>query len=470
MMALRHFRRGLALGWGLLVGAAWAEPEGQAARERMVGSALLEERAYRLLEELSDGFGPRMVGTPGHAMAMDYLEGELKALGLETRRQAFTFPGWRRGEAKVELVEPLRRSLRVAALGYVEESARLSGRIEYIGSMEDLEAGEGDLADSIALVKQNLRLGRESYERLAEQGVVGALLINRVAGGQLLARVANHKGEPAPFPVLSVTQEEGLWMKRLLEDGVEARVSIEVEGATSEVLQGVNLIASLPGDSGEKVVLGGHFDSWDLGQGAIDNGLGVAQIFEAARLLAQFSPENRHAVEFVWFDAEELGLWGSRHYAEEMDPEEIRVMVNLDMVGRPIAVNAMGFDGLVPRLEGFAESLGSWSLEKAVENKPWLGSDHHPFILRGVPAITFNAPVDHESVRYYHDFADTFDKVDGEMLAESSAIVALLVHRLANETSAAVPRLSEEETAELLRKAGLEERMRKAGQWPFGEE
>jgi Zn-dependent M28 family amino/carboxypeptidase len=246
-------------------------------------------------------------------------------------------------------------------------------------------------------------------------------------------------------------------------------VAIETKSGASEI-EVDNLVAVLPGRSEQVIVVGGHFDSWDLGQGAIDNGLGVAQLFDLARLLQAHSPINEHTVEIVWFNAEEWGLWGSIDYAERHDLTAVRAMLNLDMVGNPIAINAMGFDELVPFLESWSESLGAWDFRRKVANKTWMGSDHHPFILKGVPSITFNAPIDHEDVRYYHDFGDTFDKVDPIMLARATALVALLTHELANDTASGIRNYSQEETAELFRKAGLAERMQKAGKWPFPEE
>lgn len=438
-------------------------------RERILGEAILGAGAYSFLEKISDEYGPRMIGTEAHRASMEHLETSLNELGIETRRQAFTYPGWIRGESSVDLIGPVSRDVRAVALGYVGTFPGVEGNVAYVSSKDITEFDGETIKDRILLVRRNVSYSLNDMRTLAdEHGVRGMLYINRVNGGQLLARTANRAGKAPPFPVLTITQEEGLWMKRMIEEerAVTVRISTEAE---LEEFTGENLIATLPGDSGERVILGGHFDSWDLGQGAIDNGLGVAQIYDVARLLNKHSPENRHTVEFVWFDAEEFGLWGSHHYAGAVDLSDVRAMVNLDMVGRPIAINAMGFDKLVPVLERYADSLGGWKFDKKVANKTWLGSDHHPFILKGVPSITFNAPVDHDDVRYYHDFADTLDKVDPLMLGESTALIGLLVHDLANDSEPRVPQLSEEETAELFKTAGLEERLRKAGAWPFGD-
>jgi hypothetical protein len=435
----------------------------------LLGESILDESAYAFLGHVSDAFGPRMVGTPGHSATMDYLEKELRKLGLETRRQSFTFPGWVRGKSRVTLIHPMQKQLRAVDLAYVGAFGPVSAELAYVEAKDITELDPDSIADRILLVRQNVTFRLDDMETLhREHGVTGLLYINRVNGGQLLARTANHEGRPTPFPVLSISQEEGLLMQRMLEDGKDVRVEIETNSELN-TFNGTNLIAALPGKSGQRILLGAHFDSWDLGQGSIDNGLGVAQAYAVARLVKEHHPENMHTIEFVWFDAEELGLWGSRHYAAVEDLSDIRAVINLDMVGRPIAVNAMGFDGLVPQLETYVTSLGAWEFAKKVENKPWLGSDHQPFIMKGVPAITFNAPMDHDDVRYYHDFADTLDKVDRTMLGEATGLIALLLHDLAN-TEERVPQLDAAGTEQMLKKAGLEERLRKAGHWPFGED
>ncbi|MEZ5276943.1 MAG: M28 family peptidase [Opitutaceae bacterium] len=460
----------LSLAVAASVGLATEEGTPDPVRNALVGDALLNNHGYELLRTLTTRFGPRLAGTEGNTRSMDFLEQELHRFGIETRRETYTIPGWSRLDDRVTLIQPLEKTLRSAALGYVDQHDPIEAAVAYVasGDLETLDAAV--LGGKIALVAPNISYNVEEYQRLAEEfGIRGVLLINRVNGGQLLARVANHDGLTPPVPIYSITVEEGLWMQRQLDDGMDVRVRIETRSGSTPISVD-NLVAVFPGASEQKVVIGGHFDSWDLGQGAMDNGLGVAQLFDTARLLQTHGPTNAFTVEIVWFNAEEWGLWGSLDYTNRHDPDSIRVMLNLDMVGEPIAINAMGFDELVPVLEAFSGSLGSWQFEQKVANKTWLGSDHHPFILKGIPAITFNAPIAPEDVRYYHDFGDTFDKVDPEMLGRATALVALLSYDLANDTGAALRRYNESETAELFRKAGLEEKLTKAGKWPFGKD
>lgn len=461
-----------ALGTGSMLPTLTAgEPRPDEVRPLMVGDAILGEGAYELLSTLSDRYGHRMIGTPEHAKSLDYLEDQLNALGIETRRQHFEYTGWVRGVDRVTLLgKTSERAIRCAAMGYSGATRKpVVGSVVYVSDEEIMKLDPEAIKDRILLVKPGIRIRSEQMKKLAAtHGVKGALLINRVDGGQLLGRTASHAGVESPVPLFSITQEEGNWMKRKLEAGKPVKVRLETT-SHSKPMTGSNLIARLPGKSGQRIILGGHFDSWDLGQGALDNGLGVAQIYEVARLLKKYSPSNEHTVEFVWFDAEEFGLWGSRHFAGAEAHSDVRVMVNLDMVGNPTGINAMGFDSLIPSLERYSKNLGAWAFERKLANKPWMGSDHHPFILKGIPAITYYAPIDPEQSRYYHDFADTLDKVDSTTLARASAIIALLIYDLANDTSSQIPHLDREGTATLFREAGLEKRMKEADSWPFGE-
>lgn len=437
-----------------------------AARQDIVGDALLTEGAYRALGTMTDRFGPRFAGTPGNKHSLDWLESRLKELGVKTHREQFDYVGWIREDDRVVVTEPFERELRAVAQGYVDAQPALGAELAMLDQDSLQNFSPERFRGKVVLLPPNLRLSPKQQRDLADPiGVVGVLAINRKNGGQLLARTINHTGEPSPFPQFSITQEEGLWLERLLAAGETVRVRLEVNSRV-EPMTTENLIARIPGRSGKKVVVGAHFDSWDLGQGAMDNGLGVAQLYEMARLIKKHHPDNLHAIEFVWFNAEELGLWGSRAYVGEHDPDSVHVMVNLDMAGRPIQLNAMGFSELVPVLERAESDLGNWSFEKPVTSKTWLGSDHHPFILNGVPSVTFNAPINDDAVKFYHDFGDTFDKIDRQMLTEGTAVYTLVVLELANDTTE-LPHYTREQAAQLFRDAGLEERMRASEAWPY---
>jgi Zn-dependent M28 family amino/carboxypeptidase len=326
-----------------------------------------------------------------------------------------------------------------------------------------------DAAGKIGLLAPNTAQPSRLIQAAAvKHGLRGILFTDRVAGGQLLARTGSFNGDPLQVPVYAITQEEGRWMVRLLERGKIVTVSLHTRSSCQWV-ETANIVVTFPGRTADTIVVGAHFDSWDLGQGATDNGIGTAEVFALAKVLHARAPQNLRTVELVWFNGEEEGLFGSRFHAPTLKDRPVAAMLNLDMLGFPLSVNALGYDELVPVLERFNASLGERKLKQGVSNINWFGSDHTPFQLEGIPVITMGGRIEPDVVRYYHDFADTVEKVDPRMIPEATATVAALVYRLANEPGLAVTRRTRAETAELFRKFDLEKRLTTLGLWPYGD-
>jgi len=424
-----------------------------------------DKATVRFLEYLCDDHGGRLTGSPANEAAMVDLERALRQLGYTPTRENFDMPGWVRLKDEVHMLEPVQREMRVIGLGYVEPSKSVEGPVWDLGN-----GGEDAFTTDVPVGAIGLfgpsASGRTDAvaERAVRHKLGGLLYINRVGGGQLLARTGGFEGEALPLPVFSVTQEEGFWMRRLLARNEAVRVKLGTESYT-EPISTANLRLTIPGKSRETVIVGAHFDSWDQGQGAMDNGLGIAQLLALARVLK--GEELERTVELIWFNGEEQGLWGSKHAVSYDLKGTPVVMFNLDMVGFPIGVNAMGDEDLVPVLESWNEDRGDKALEKGVANQTWMASDHTPYQVAGVRVVTFNAPIPPESVRYYHDFGDTYDKLTPELILDSAAMVASLVVELANTPDLPSGIRSVKETKALFRKAKLEDRLKAVGLWEF---
>ncbi|MCX6952845.1 MAG: M28 family peptidase [Verrucomicrobia bacterium] len=444
----------------LAIAALWIGGGGLLGREPAA------KTPHAFLESLCDDFGPRLTGSAANAAAMDRLAEELRALGLAPEKVPFTMPGWERGADRVEVIAPFARTLRVAALSYTQAHPAFEAAAVDIGNGRPADYPTGDVTEKIGVLAHTTPLQtREIVAGAVARGLKGVLFLDREDGGQLLARTGSFAGEALPLPIYSVTQEEGRWLQRLLARGTAVRVRVETRSRCREVTT-ANLVVRFPGKSPGRLIVGAHFDSWDLGQGAMDNGIGTAQLYALAAALR--GATLQHEVELVWFNGEEQGLRGSRFAASKLGATPVVAMLNLDMVGVPIAVNALGDDSLVPALERWKKAFGEQRLPKGVENTNWVGSDHTPYQLAGVRTLTFNAPIPRESVRYYHDFADTMDKVSPKLLDESSAVIVDCVRTLAADTTLKAERRSPEETEKLFTRFGLEKRMTAMGLWPIG--
>ena len=444
--------------------------EQQAVQDAIVGSMLADDSGYEFLGHLCDDHGGRLTGSVANEGALISTIEALRAVGVNAHLQTFKMPGWVRGDDEVTMVAPLNRKLRATSLSYTQPHDAFEADVVDLGN-GSAEAREGlETEGKIGLLGAGARTRRGGYnEYAAELGLKGIIRTCRITGGQLLCRTGSFEGKPLAVPVYSVTQEEGKWMARSLKRGKQVRVRLHTRSYCKEI-ETANIVATFPGDSADTIIVGGHFDSWDLGQGAMDNGLGTAQLFSIAKAFQELSPKNRRTVELVWFNGEEQGLWGSRHHAPTVRDRPISAMINLDMVGAIQSVNALGFADLVSVLEGFDASLGERRMEKGVADINWFGSDHTPYQLEGVRSITFGAPIAPEAVRYYHDFGDTFDKIDSKMLIDTSATIAALTYYLANIPELENTRVSDETIKTIFKSKRVRDRMRNSGMWRFGDD
>jgi hypothetical protein len=139
------------------------------------------------------------------------------------------------------------------------------------------------------------------------------------------------------------------------------------------------------------------------------------------------------------------------------------------MVGTPTSVNVLGYADMVPKLEQFNASLGERKLKEGVVSNNWFGSDHTAYQVEGIRAITLGGPIPPESVRHYHDFGDTFDKIEPQLMAESSATIAALTYWLANVPGLETNRQTEDEIKAHFNNPKILDRMRNSGIWPFAE-
>ena len=441
-------------------------------RQRMAGSAFLENASYDMLMRLSDEAGGRWIGSPQNEQGMQILMEELRKHGLNPRLEKFSVPGWERGADEVRMITPSDRVFRAVALGYVDHTPTFDAPLAWVNRGYSSDFDSLNAGGHIALVTQEAWNGHEELLRAevirnaAKAGALAVLFINDKKGRMTMSGMSNFQGQPAAVPAFSLTWEEGQRLYRLLDRGVQVMMRVTTNSHCVPV-ESANVGCTLPGTRPEKIVVGAHFDSWDVGQGSIDNGLGTAILFDVARIFAALTPNNERTIEFVWFNGEEMGLWGSRKYVEAHSEEAIITMVNMDMTGSPRGFNAMGNDHLKPVLESLARQLRGFDMSRGVISTPWTNSDHQPFMVAGIPAISPLGHLDPEMVATYHDYGDTFDLVNRRYLSEAAAVVSILTYELANNVSIPLQRRSPAEIRDFLTRHGLDKRLKKQGEWPF---
>ncbi len=433
-----------------------------------IGAAYTEHKSYYVLERISDEAGGRLPGTENNKKALNILKEELENIGYDVRFEEFEMPGWTRGNDNVKMLEPVNREIRALALGYVDSKPKFTAEVLDAGNGTDEDFSTFDFSGKIVLLSAAKTSRSALIDKAAENGAESVLFINEKEGGKLTCGVSNFYGNPAPVPAYTITYEEGMWLRRLLKRNVPVKMEIETNSYVHDKpLKENNVVVSLPGKTDKRIVIAAHIDAWDAGNGGVDNGQGTAILFDLAYLLKKYSPENECHIDFVWVNAEELGLWGSKAYAQAHSDENIITMLNMDMTGTPIGINNFGYTEFKPFYEKITENINGFNWDKGVVDRPWTNSDHIFFMLEGIPAFNVWGQLDEPQYNYYHDFGDTFDKQNKRYLADAAAVISVIIYELANNPDVPEIRLSEEETIEFMKKHKLDEQLKRQGWWEF---
>jgi len=440
-----------------------------------MGRAMTDPFPGRFLERLTDA-GDRMGGYPGERRAVELVASALADAGAEPRELSFPITRWTRGEAELvgsasaDADDP-GRSFEAVGLPYTP-SGDVRAPLVDAGQGTPEELDDVDVSGGIVLARQGSAGERhvhrmEKYGHAVAAGAEAFVLVNDTPGGLPVTGTLRF-GEPGAVPAVGVSHEAGGRLARYAAAGGAGRLRVEAE---VDEANAHNVVGELGPEADDCVVLLAHLDAHDVGEGALDNGCGLAVAVEAARLLADRSLDRRVVVAGV--SCEETGLLGSRALADSLDLDRVRAVINVDGAGRARDLKAYTFGS--DAIERVArETVAGVEQPLAVETRPHPYSDHWPFLRAGVPALQLHSepPEDDGSwgprgLPVAHTRADTLDKVEPRDVREHAGLCALLVDALAG-ADVDLPRVDPSALADRLREADAEAGMRAAGIWPDG--
>ena len=456
----------------LCLAARVAQPQATTADERVdriVGMAMARGGAHAFLQRLTDSIGGRVTGTPESKATAELLLSTLREAGFDDAHfEEYALAArWQRARAVGRVVSPVARSLAIGSYGWVPgTTGEVTAAVIDLGARSNFDIGgvRGQVRGAAILVEPTAAQGvpsvvvRAALARALAEAGAAAMLIPSDKPHRMLYTSAFGFYPGAPLPVLSVAREDVLLLRRLLAGG-PVRVTLDVANTfDASPSTERNVVAEIPGTTpGEVVLVGAHFDSWDPGEGAQDDGVGVAAILEAARILKSLGIKPRRTIRFVFFSGEEQGLLGSRAYIDKHRDEldRLRAAVIMDWGAQtPRGFMLHGRSDIEAAARALLAPLASLgasglSLEASFD------MDHGPFLAAGIPVFTLWVD-DGEYETHHHAISDTFDKVDPHMLALDTAVMAVAAYQLADAPEPLGRRLSATEVTQLLEKVGLE--------------
>jgi len=277
-------------------------------------------------------------------------------------------------------------------------------------------------------------------------------------------------GQIADIPAVGLSHEDGFVVRRMLRDGQPVELEMRLTNHTRPG-QFSHVVGEAPGRERDKVVVvGAHYDGHDISQGAVDDASGTALVMVLARVFAPLAGKLRRTLRFETYSAEELGVYGSTLYVNQMSKAEVAsvdFMLNLDGggMGSGRGFSLQGLDELESLFGDMARQMGyPLDLNQQVVS----ASDHFPYWLRGAPAVSIFAQRPPGLGRGFgHTVADTLDKVDQIELRESAMVMARVLLRLADHDGAIGRKRTPDQLKQILVSHNLEEPLRAQNKWPF---
>lgn len=428
----------------------------RAVADRIIDTALADSSAHERLGLLVDGFGHRFSGSESLERALDWILEEMRRDGLENvRGEEVMVPRWIRGEESAELLAPRTKALPMLSLGgsVATPPEGITGEVLVVRSFEELAERASEAAGRIVLFNapftsygQTVRYRLFGADAAARLGAVASMI--RSVTPQSLS--TPHTGAMAysdsvpRIPHVALTVEDAQLLQRLADRGERIVVRLSLSARQEPDVPSRNVMAELVGSErpDEVVVLGGHIDSWDVGQGAMDDGGGCVVAWEAVKLLRRLGLRPRRTVRVVLWTNEENGLRGGRAYRDAHLDASDRHVLAIESDGGVFKPEGFGFTGSD---EAFAivQQIGQLleRIEAETITRGGGGADIGPIMRDGVPGMGLRVNGE-RYFWYHHTDADTLDKLDPREMALCVAAMAVMAY-VAADLPEPLPRAGE---------------------------
>ncbi len=433
-----------------------------------------------LAHQLMDVIGPRLVGTPQMKNAHDWAVKTYAKWGISAENETWgSWRGWERGITHIDMISPRVVSLTGRQLAWSPgtSSKGITAGLITIPTLADSMAFKkwvSNVKGKFVLVSMPQPTGRpdynweefatpESFDKMKkERDELEKAWSQKIRATGYSSRTINEALEAAgalgiiqsrwskgfgankifsadtkKIPVVDLSLEDYGMLYRMVEHGGNPVLKVVAESKELGRVPTFNTIATIPGTEfpDEYIILSAHFDSWDGGTGATDNGTGTITMMETARILKKLYPNPKRTIIIGLWGSEEQGLNGSRAFVEDHPEvvEGMQALFNQDNgTGRVVNLSGQGF------LNSYAY-LGKWmetvpeSITKHIEttfpgNPGGGGSDYASFVAAGVPAFSLSSLSWSYGNYTWHTNLDTYDKIVFDDVRNNVILTAILTY------------------------------------------
>jgi hypothetical protein len=447
---------GLLLAGGIASAATTIPATAVKTAEQLRDQALHDGTAMAVVTSLTTEVGPRLAGSGADLRARQWALAKFRELGFDkVYSEPVTFPLWQRRSESGAIVAPFPQPLVLTALGYspATPAGGLTAQVVKFTSLDALKAADpASVKDRIVYVDYRMHRQKDGHDYgmgsavrttgaviAAAKGAAGYLL--RSAGTDEHQRIA-HTGvtgfrdpKARAIPAAALSNPDADQLDRVLAYGMPVTVRMDLDCGIVGEYTGANVIGEITGRKhpDQVVAIGGHLDSWDPGTGAIDDGAGIAITMAAAKLIRDLPQRPDRTIRVIAFANEEMGLWGSRAYAQKHAGEVAKFQLGTDSdfgAGRIWRMSASVKPEARGAIAQIASVLAPLGVAYDASRPGGGGSDLSQMHARGMAALSLTQDGTHY-FDWHHTANDTLDKIDPADLAQNVAVYAAWVYMAA---------------------------------------
>ena len=430
------------------------------ADQKIAAEVKAHSELMKNLEYLTTQIGARLTGSPGMQKASDWTLQRFKDYGVDAHLESAEIPhGYSRGVDTAAIVTPLQRNIGIHALGWSNPTkGELTGTVVVLEGQtaEELAKYKGKLAGAIVLAgkpaaippdgdnpdnaydavippqrgvrpPQDFRARFAAMQALAQEHPAAMLLDSGKTDNLFNMGGSFARYDVNSTPSAFLTHEDYSLIYRLAENG-PVQMKVNLTGQVTGPQPAAITVAEIKGSEfpDERVIIGGHLDSWDLGQGALDNGTGSMAVMEAARTLKALGWKPKRTITFILFTGEEEGGIGVQTFLKNHDaeiPKMDGVLVHDTGTGKVFSVALEDHYETAPLMGEIWTPIQEVFDLEPLSTRYFGSSDHVAFQRRGVPAyFCLQKPAHYREA--HHSQTDTFDKVLPDEINEGAAVLA----------------------------------------------
>jgi len=399
------------------------------------------------------------MGSEGDKKAVKWAVAKMHSLGFDkvwTEEVTGTF--WQRGEAQAKILSPFPQTLVAIALGGSIGTGEkgITANIAHFATLEDLKAiDDNSLKGKIAFISYRMErhIDGKGYGKAVGARVAGASLAAKKGASALIMRSVGtdnnrlgHTGtlryqkEVHKIPAAAISNPDADMLVNQLKRNKSVSMFLKLTPKEDEKMlaRSANVIGEITGgEFPEQIVaIGAHLDSWDVGTGAVDDGMGVGIVLAAAHHIAQLPQKPKRTIRVILYAAEEVGLLGARQYMIDHKNEINSHVIGAEWdfgTGNIYKITSGVGEESRTAIKELAELLSPLGVELSPENNAVAQSDMSLLSAEGMPSVNFS-PDGSLYFDYHHTENDTLDKVEPSVIKQATTVYTLFSYFAANTT------------------------------------